>query len=234
MKLLAVESATPASSVALGEGDRLRAMAVDVDRRSHVGFIGSAFDFCFARAGWEPGDVTAVVVDVGPGLFTGLRAGVAAAQGVAAAVGVPIVTVSSLDVLAFRAATGHRRIWAVVDARKGQVAVRAYRPLPGGVAADGSAELVRPVELRAQIESDSENVLVVGDVAALGDTLQGSRLVRLGRPRFPRADMVLEIGAMKAARDEFAAPTHVRPLYMRAPDAAINWKGIREEALWPQ
>ena len=95
MKILAIETATPASSVALGEDDTLVAMAVHVDRRGHVEFLTSAIDFCFARAGWKPDDLELIAVDVGPGPYTGLRAGIATAQGIAAAVGVPIVTVGS-------------------------------------------------------------------------------------------------------------------------------------------
>ncbi|NIR38846.1 MAG: tRNA (adenosine(37)-N6)-threonylcarbamoyltransferase complex dimerization subunit type 1 TsaB, partial [Actinobacteria bacterium] len=55
---------------------------------------------------WTAEDLDLLAVDVGPGTFSGIRAGLAAAQAIAAAVGVPIVTVSSLTLLAMRAATG--------------------------------------------------------------------------------------------------------------------------------
>ncbi|MEE9533968.1 MAG: tRNA (adenosine(37)-N6)-threonylcarbamoyltransferase complex dimerization subunit type 1 TsaB, partial [Acidimicrobiia bacterium] len=115
MRILAIETATPASSVALGVDDELLAMSFQVDRRGHVGFLVPAMEFCFKQAGWKPADIDAVVVDVGPGLFTGIRAGLATAQGMAAATGAQLVGLTSLDALAFRAATGHRMIWPVVD-----------------------------------------------------------------------------------------------------------------------
>ena len=118
MKVLAIETATPASSIALGDGGELVAMSVNVDARGHVGFLVPAIDFCFEQAGWKPADLDGVAVDIGPGPYTGLRAGIAAAQGIAAAVGVPVVTASSLTVLALRAATGRRRIWPIVDVRR--------------------------------------------------------------------------------------------------------------------
>lgn len=234
MNFLAIESATPASSVALGDGRNLAAMAVQVDRRGHVGFLGAALEFCFNQSGWTASDIDAVVVDIGPGLFTGIRAGIATAQGFAAAVGVPLISAISLDALAFRAATGRRRIWAVVDARRRQMAVAPYRPVPGGVVKDGGPELVGYEEFRAMLVSDPADVLLVGDHAGLPeDVLRGLHRVRTGRPRYPSADMLLEIAAMRAARDEFVGPDEVRPMYLREPDVAINWTQFREEGMWP-
>lgn len=234
MKTLAIETATPASSIALGQGAELVAMSVSVDGKGHVGFLIPAIDFCFARAGWLRSELDLVAVDVGPGPFTGLRAGLSVAQALAAAVGVPIVTVSSLDVLALRAATGRRTIWPVIDVRRGQVATAPYRPLPGGVVQEGPAEIVTPDELSALINANGDDALVVGDHSALPDgVFQGLHRVKLGRPRYPAADTILEIAQMRAAKDMFAAAEDVRPLYMREPDALINWSDIREEGLWP-
>lgn len=209
-------------------------MSVSVDGRGHVGFLIPAIDFCFSRAGWVPSDLDLVAVDIGPGPFTGLRAGLSAAQALAAAVGVPIVTVSSLDVLALRAATGRRTIWPIIDVRRGQVATAPYRPVPGGVVQEASGEIVTPEELSALINAGGEDALVVGDHRALPDgVFQGLHRIKLGRPRYPAADVILEIAQMRAKRDMFAAAEEVRPLYMREPDAAINWTDIREEGLWP-
>ena len=234
MKILAIETATPASSVALGRGSELKAMSLHVDPRGHVGFVIPAIDFCFSRAGWVANDLDLVVVDVGPGTYSGIRSGVAAAQAIAAAVGVPIVTVSSLTLLAMRAATSHRRIWPIVDVRRGEVAVSPHRPVPGGVVRDGAAEICSPSELAARIEADSQDTLMVGDLAVLPDGFfSGMQRVRQGRPQFPSADVALEYAALAAAREDFAGDKDIRPLYMREPDARINWSEFREEGLWP-
>ena len=65
MKMLAIETATPASSVAIGEDGLLQAMSVRTDPRGHVGFLVPAIDFCFAQAGWEPRDLDLIAVDAG-------------------------------------------------------------------------------------------------------------------------------------------------------------------------
>ncbi len=219
----------------MGEGADLRGMAVNVDRRGHVSFLMPAIDFVMTQAGWGPSDIELVAVDIGPGPYTGLRSGIATALAFAAAVGAPMVTASSLTVIALRAATGRRRIWPVVDMRRGQFAIAPYRPLPGGVAPDGSAEVVGPQEFRGLLESDGSDALVVGDWHELPEDLwAGMHRVRRGRPRYPSAETMLEIAAMRAEGGHFTPADDVRPLYMREPDVDINWSAFRSEGAWPQ
>lgn len=234
MKILAIDTATSASSVALSEDDQLVAMSVRVDRRGHGGFLVPAIDFIFTTAGWKPAEIDVIAVDVGPGLFTGIRAGISTAQGIAAAVGAPMVAVSSLTALAVRAATGRRRIWPVVDIRRGQFATRPFQPVPGGVAPDGPAEIVTASGLHNLLESDAEDTLLIGDTASLPTSvMRGLHRARKGRPRYPSADVLAEIAQFRANQGEYVRPEDVRPLYMREPDAQINWSDFREEGVWP-
>ena len=233
MRVLAIETATPASSVALGEDGALAALNVKVDPRGHIGFLVPAIDFCFRHAGWNRSDIDVVLVDYGPGPFTEIRTGMAAAQAFAAALGVPLVGVSSLTVQAVRAATGHRRIWSVVDMRRGQVAVAPFRPLPGGVAPDGDAEVVGPEEFKGMLDAEPIESLIVGDWQALPEsTWSGLHRVRFGRPRYPSADVICEIAAIQAGREDFGQASEIRPEYMREPDVQINWETFRSEGAW--
>jgi tRNA threonylcarbamoyladenosine biosynthesis protein TsaB len=233
VKVVAVETATSASSVALGEDGRVVASARRADRRGHVGFLVPALDFCFDQVGWRRDDVDVIGVDVGPGLFSGIRVGLSTAQALAGAIGAPLVPVTSLDAVALRARTGHRRIWAAVDARRGEFAVAPYRPLPGGVVRDGPVELVSPESFRGMLESDSSEKLLVGDWEGMPPTLvRGVHGLKLGQPRYPVADSVFEITSAHAERDEFLHPDEVRPRYLREPDVHINWSDFRREGRW--
>ncbi len=233
MRLLAIETATPASSVALAKDRDIVAYAERVDRKGHASFLVPALDFCFEQAGWSPADLDAVVVDVGPGLYTGIRVGLATAQALAAAAGIPVAAAVSLDALAFRAATGRRHIYSVIDVRRGEVAIATYQPLPGGVVRETQPEIVKPDRMRALLESDPSDCLVVGDVGALpSDVLLGLHRCRVGRPRFPAADALVEITATAVEKAEFA--DDVRPLYLREPDVNLDWQSLRPEAPWPQ
>lgn len=233
MKLLAVETSTPGSSVAVVEDRRTLAAASRIDRMGHASFLVPAIDFCFDQVGWSAEDLDAVVVDVGPGLYTGIRVGVATAQGLAAAFGIPIIPVVSVDALALEARTGHRMIWALVDARRGEFAVARYRPVPGGVVRESATELLDSEELRATLQSTAEESLVVGDTPELPEGFfRGFTHVKTGRPRYPYAVALAEIGAGKYERDDYPSPDDIRPLYMRDPDVTINWEKLRREGPW--
>lgn len=233
MKLVAIESATAASSVALGEDRMVVATAERLDRRGHAEFLTAALDFCFEQAGWVPGDIDGIVVDVGPGLYTGIRVGLATAQGLAATLGVPLVPANSLDALALRAATGHRRIHAVVDVRRGELGTASYRPVPGGVVKDGPPSLTTVDELKALIQSSADDVLVVGDIAALGEGFfNGLHRARTGRPTHPAASALIELGAARFQHDDVPHPDEIRPLYLREPDVTLSSVHLADGGPW--
>ena len=233
MKLLAIETATPGASVALVEDRTTLAAASRIDRVGHATFLVPAIDFCFHQVGWNPSDLDAVVVDVGPGLYTGIRVGLSTAQGLAAAFGIPVIPAVSVDGVALEARTGHRMIWAVVDVRRGEFAVGRYRPVPGGVVTEGTTELVKPEVLRAMLDSSSGQSLVVGDVGSLPEGLfRGLHRVKTGKPRYPYAVALAEIGHAKLEKGEYPAPDDIRPMYLREPDVNINWEKLRQEGPW--
>ncbi len=219
--------------MALAAGRETVAFAARVDRTGHSEFLVPAIDFCFDQAGWSPSDIDGIAIDVGPGLYTGIRVGLATAQGLGATLGVPVVPVTSLDAVALDAATAHRHIWAVIDVRRGELAVCSYQPVPGGVVKHGPMELVDVEGFRARLDSDPRDTLVVGEVASLGeDALRGLHRVKTGRPPYPSARAVAEIAAGRLERDEVPHPEEIRPLYLRDPDVTINWEKVRRPGPW--
>lgn len=235
MKYLAIETATPGASVAVVEDATTLAAASRVDRVGHATFLVPAIDFCFDQVGWSPSDLDAVIVDVGPGLYTGLRVGLATAQGLAAAFGIPIVPAPSLDAIALEARTGHRLIWALVDVRRGEFAMARYRPVPGGVVKEGGVELVTPDVFRAQLIETAEESLVVGDVSALPEGFISTiHRVKVGRPRYPYAVALAEVGRGKYNKGAYPAAGEIQPIYLREADVNINWDKLRREGPWGQ
>lgn len=233
MKMLAIETATPGASVAVVEGRTTLAAASRIDRFGHASFVVPAIDFCFDQVGWSPEDLDAVVVDIGPGLYTGIRIGLATAQGLAAAFGIPIIPATAVDAIALEAKTGHRLVWAVVDVRKGEYAVSRYRPVPGGVVKDGATELLTAEVLKEMLTSTADESLVVGDIAALPKGFfRGMTRVKTGKPRYPYAVALAEIGLAKLDKGDYPAAEDIRPMYMREPDVTINWAKLRPEGPW--
>jgi tRNA threonylcarbamoyladenosine biosynthesis protein TsaB len=233
MKLLAIETSTPGASVALVEDATTLAAASRIDPMGHATFLVPAIDFCFDQVGWSPSALDAVAVDIGPGLYTGIRVGVATAQGLAAAFGIPVIPAVSVDALALEARTGHRLIWTVVDVRRGEFAVARYRPVPGGVVRESAPELVTAEVLRAQLDSSPEDSLVVGETGAFPEgLLRGLHRVKVGKPRYPYAVALAEVARGKYEKDELPSTTEIHPMYMREPDVTINWEKLRPEGPW--
>ena len=127
MIVLGIESATESVGVALAASDGVLA-SVEVARgRRHAESIVPCVQFVCERADIELSEVGAIAVDVGPGLFTGMRVGIATAKSLAMALNIPMVPMTSLEVLAAAEATTDDIIVPVVDARKSEVFWAMYR-----------------------------------------------------------------------------------------------------------
>jgi tRNA threonylcarbamoyladenosine biosynthesis protein TsaB len=223
MLVLAVESSTSRSSVALVDGARVLASASLGLPRRHGEFLTPALRFCLDQAAVDLDRVGGVAVGLGPGLYTGLRVGIATAQTLAAARSLPTVGVSGLDVLAFRSRHTRRLICAAIDARRGEVFWGLYRPSPGGVQLVGSRQVGTADALAAELEGQGEPCLVVGDAGlAHGDTL--GRVADLAAPSWPDAADLAELAHDRFVREETVRPDQLRPIYLRHPDAAIGWQ----------
>jgi tRNA threonylcarbamoyladenosine biosynthesis protein TsaB len=232
VKLLAIETSTAQSGVVLAEGRSVVAEASSVNRTGHAAFLVPAIDFCFDQAGWLPHYLDAVVVDLGPGLYTGIRVGIATALGIGSALGVPVVGGSSLDALALDAATGHRHVYSVVDVRRGELAISTYQPVPGGMVRDAPAQLTTTDGLRAMLMSDPGNPLVVGDLPAVGEkAISGLHRIKTGKPRYPTARALLELGLSQLEKDSYPDDS-LSPIYLREPDVTLNWSKLRPEGPW--
>ena len=175
MNVLAIETATDAVAVALLRDDGGAAERVHSGGREHAERLVPMIEEVCAAAGCPLSDVGVVAVDVGPGLFTGLRVGVATAKALAYARGVRLLGVSSLDILA-GAAAGHalaaasrvETIVPVVDARRGEVFAASYR------FARAASEAVRPADGPEPDRGGGAAARTVVDVAPAVDDQPGA------------------------------------------------------------
>ena len=176
MLILGIETSTPAASVCLATRDGVAATAVIGPglphlRRAHGSFVMPAVQYCLETAGVGPAAITGVAVSLGPGLFTGMRVGIAAGQAFAHARGLPVVGLASLDLLAFRYRHVPGLVCSVLDARRGELFWATYRAVPGGIQRVGDFRCGRPEVLAAEIEATAEDTLCVGDGATANDGL---------------------------------------------------------------
>jgi tRNA threonylcarbamoyladenosine biosynthesis protein TsaB len=227
MIVLAIETSTPQSSVALGTEMEILAQ-VSVTGRTHQETLFPALERILAWAKVGLDQVGGIAVGTGPGLFTGLRVGVQAAKSLAQVLGVPIVGVSSLDALAFPVRHAGRPVWAVIDGRRGEVFHALYRPVPGGVLRQGEPAVGAPDHLIAEIEALGEDVLLVGDGAILyrreiEDALGARVDLASDLRQRPQAAALVELAVPRFLREEHDRLTEVVPRYLRRSDAEIAW-----------
>jgi tRNA threonylcarbamoyladenosine biosynthesis protein TsaB len=227
--VLGLESATAQVGCALGDDEGLVASFHLARGRRHAESLAPAVEHLCLQSGIGLDQVGAIAVDIGPGLFTGLRVGVATGKALAAALALPMVGLSSLDVLAHP----HRRerglVASVVDARRGEVFWALYRPVPGGGGLERITEYAvgAPSDLAVHLRSRGADILAVGDGAwryreLLGD---GDHVaVAPASCAHPSASVLVELALPLAREGRHVTPDQVVPLYLRPADVRISWR----------
>ncbi|MEU1021917.1 tRNA (adenosine(37)-N6)-threonylcarbamoyltransferase complex dimerization subunit type 1 TsaB [Streptomyces sp. NPDC005904] len=215
MLLLALDTATPAVTVALHDGSSVVAQSSQVDARRHGELLLPAVDRVLADAGQRLDAVTGIVVGVGPGPYTGLRVGLMTADTFGLALGVPVHGVCTLDGLAYASGIEDGPFVVTTDARRKEVYWARYDNARTRV---GEPAVDRP----AQLAADVEGLPAVGAGALLyPDVFPDARA-----PEHVSAAALASLAAEKLAAGE--ALLEPRPLYLRRPDAQVpkNYKVV--------
>lgn len=204
MICLGIETSSRRGSVALVNDGILLARAEHEQPNAHAEHLRPLLEGVLTQAGLDKHAIERVAVGIGPGSFTGLRVGIAFAQGIALGLGIPCVGVGSLAAMAAGLPTAEAgtRV-TLLDARRDEVFVAAY-------AADGS-EVWAPVaiarsEVAKHLAATAQPHLVLGEVgASLGLEVHRSALTDL-----PDAHAVAELGAKLDPAKSAAEPEYIR------------------------
>jgi tRNA threonylcarbamoyladenosine biosynthesis protein TsaB len=207
MIVLALDTCLASCSVAVRDGGRVLAHAGEVMARGHQERLAPMAAAVMAEAGLPFPAIERIGVTVGPGSFTGLRVGVAFAKGLASALAVPAVGIGTLEALA---AEAEGLVFAVIDARRGQVYGQAFE--------DGRA-LMAPDALAIETAAARLAEITMGRPVSLVGSGAG-----LLAPMVPQARVIAAEGADARQVARLAAlrqPGPLTPLYLRAPDAKL-------------
>ncbi|NBB52950.1 tRNA (adenosine(37)-N6)-threonylcarbamoyltransferase complex dimerization subunit type 1 TsaB [Rhizobium sp. CRIBSB] len=205
MKGLVIDTALGMCTVVAFDGSQLLGVRSELMARGHQERLGGFLRDLAETTGGFAG-LDRIGVTIGPGSFTGLRVGMAFAQGLGAALDRPVVGVSTLDALA-AGLEGSGPVAALIDARRGQVYARFWRdgdPL-------GPAQALSLDEASNRL-AELVDVRVVGSGASLFETHPAVASIHPADGPGPRELATLTLGA-----DAVDTPLH--PLYLRAPDA---------------
>jgi tRNA threonylcarbamoyladenosine biosynthesis protein TsaB len=223
MRILALDTSTPAGSAALADDGRVTVVRAGDGSRTHGERLPSELMALVAEARVTLAEIDAFAVAIGPGSFTGLRVGIATIQGLALAKNALVAPVSTFEALAWRARTGRTLLAAWIDAHRGEVFASLFAP-------DGTTILQPPsslppektLEMWHQMFAASPRVRFTGDGAikyeavirqALGDRAS----IDAEAPML--AGAIAEIAAADPSRA--VHPHAIVPLYVRRPDAEL-------------
>lgn len=227
MLVLALDCAMSACSVALWNDGKILAADSRPMERGHAEALMPMVERVMAEGGRDYAALDLVAATVGPGAFTGIRIGLAAARGIALAAGKPCAGVTTLEVLAAGVihALGARKpagapILAVVESRRADVFVQAFDASGAGV---GEAAALPPEGLPEFVRARSlvPGFVLAGDGAARARAaLADSGIAASAIETAPVPDPAL-IAAIAAGRLGSATALAARPLYLRPPDVTF-------------
>ncbi len=213
------DTCTARGVLAVGSGGVVLSETYFKTEKGHTGCLMPLVEMAFDRAGIAPDDIDYVAAGTGPGSFTGVKVGIATAKAVAMACGVPLVGVSTLDILATGATPGVDLVLSTVDARRGMMYAAVYRTgegVPERVseymceAPERVAEVARSLGYRA--------VDVVGEApASLVKPLEDGGELTVAEDRFPNGHGIIGVSDGLISRGRVGDAASVAPIYLKKP-----------------
>ncbi len=226
MLILGISTSTARVGCAIGGHEGILGAVYSSRGKRHAETLTPAIEFLCRQTRVDLKDLGAVAVDVGPGMFTGLRVGIAAGKALAHARRLPMIGIPSLDLLAFQPRFSSRRIVCAIDAGRGEIFHAHYRQVPGGVQRITEPAVGTAAELATHLAEVDEPVLLTGDGALrYREAFEGVSKIELGDSgvAHPSAGSLVQLAHARALREDFVTPAELAPLYLRKPDAEIHW-----------
>jgi tRNA threonylcarbamoyladenosine biosynthesis protein TsaB len=215
MLLLALDTAGPDCRVAIARGDARDFQIVTQGEervgRGHAELLMPMVEAALAAAGAQFEDLDRIAVTTGPGSFTGVRVGIAAARGFALALDIPAVGIGSLAALAFPALQQQTEgtVVAALDAKRGEIYAFAQDAASGAVLIEATA--APPAEIAVKLEGAARPLTLIGAGAPLvAATLGEGRLAATAE-----APDIADVAALGLREDAKVPPT---PIYARGAD----------------
>ena len=228
MPILAIDTATMVSSVAVADEKRLLAELTVQTRLTHSETLLPHIEKVLQLAGVEKAELTGVAVSLGPGSFTGLRIGLAAAKAIAYGLGIPIFGIPTTEVLAWHYPVPGVAVVPFIDAQKGNVYSAVYTWQGDGFAEVSPVQVYSVDEALALCESQPMTVMAVGDMAAKKlagrEDLPANVQLPPQHMLMPRAANVAMAGLRRQQAGLADSVMDLEPVYIRRSEAEVLWE----------
>lgn len=223
---LIIETSGKVGQVALADEEEILATAQLPEARRHARDLALRTKELLEQLQWQARDLTSVIVNLGPGSFTGLRVGLASAKTLAYAVGCPLLGIPAFQSVAVRIPPNDQILCIIADALQGSIYEQMFKY-------DGARQWgqVRPLAIRPfdNWKSDLQQGWIVAGPAAsvFGDRLPENVSIAPETACEPDAASLLRVAMMEPERWR-VDPWTVEPLYLRGSSAEEKKKACRD------
>lgn len=228
MKILAVETATIAGSVAVVDDAAGLIGEVRVDVKVvHAERLMPSIEWLLKASGVQIHEIDAFAVSIGPGSFTGLRIGLSTVKGFSYAAGKPVIPVPTLDAFARTLPFCNYLICPMLDARKSEVYSALYKWDDVECKKIMPETAINPAELLQRLH---ERTIFIGEGVKIykeliSDIMRDNAVFAPASRMSPSASTVGEIALEKLKQGAIADPVSLTPFYIRKSEAELHWKG---------
>lgn len=220
MKILGIDTSSSSLSVAVMDDDLLKGEFTLNHKLTHSEQMMPLLDSLLSHLELKMSDIDLIGVSVGPGSFTGIRIGVAAANAMAMALDIPVVGISSLEAMAYTAGETAYTIVSTFDAQRDRFYFNAYRFENSELKALEAEDVLEKEDLIKKLES-YDKVLLLGDAVFINEELPLNVKKAKRAVRYVRASSVCEL----AHRDYLLGETGFAvPVYLRKSQAEIQFE----------
>jgi tRNA threonylcarbamoyladenosine biosynthesis protein TsaB len=221
-RIVILETSCQIGQAAVACGGKVLAVRRLDEARRHARDLVPALRDLLAEQGWEPRDLSAIVVSRGPGSYTGLRVGLMTAKTLAFATGCALIGVDTFAAIARQAPEHAERVDVLADAQQGKVYVQSFARVPGG-AEPKSTLAIRP--FAGWLADLVEGVWISGPGVRGHEEHLRDRLLVDAVKREPLPESLLQIGLERFQRGERDDFWTLEPLYLRPSAAEEKWVG---------
>ena len=220
MKILGIDTSSSSLSVAVMDDDLLKGEFTLNHKLTHSEQMMPLLDSLLSHLELKMSDIDLIGVSVGPGSFTGIRIGVAAANAMAMALDIPVVGISSLEAMAYTAGETAYTIVSTFDAQRDRFYFNAYRFENSELKALETEDVLEKEDLIKKLES-YDKVLLLGDAVFINEELPLNVKKAKRAVRYIRASSVCEL----AHRNYLLGMTGFAvPVYLRKSQAEIQFE----------
>ncbi len=225
---LSIDTSTRTAGIALSKEGRSLGEMVWRAEYNHTTQLMPSIEYLMGQAGAKPRDLAAVIITAGPGSYSGLRVGISAAKGLATALGIPMVGVSTLLLEAYPFLSTGLSVQPLLDAGRSEVSTTRFRQLAGAAGLETSEPSIMSIE--ALCGAVNEQTLFCGEHLAL---VRNAIVEHLGSRAVCPPDSALirrpsclaELGWQRLRRGEGEDPSSIQPVYLRPPSITQPGKG---------